>query len=270
MTLSQKPPADRHLLGGCRRSRARRWLLPAMQFADPRELPRGPICKRKGRTPLVGAAAAGIAARGRATRRRLHHQRTSHGAIAFLGEVVIIAIVLSGIRLVHGRCHIRETGVWTSSERSCPRSAWAASSWGSSSGSRAAEPSVALDRGSASSRSARSGLVAPSSARREGKAGADRCRPLPVDVFPSRQSPPRTLQQIALGGLDDRPPRSSCRWCYEYSAMGAGLTLAPLSLEACSPSRLLAGKKGRETAGASKIIRAGFLLLAVGCRCTHP
>jgi hypothetical protein len=54
----------------------------------------------------------------------------------------------------------------------------------------------------------------------------------------------------------------------EYSAMGAGLTLAPLSLTMFAVA-LLAGKKAGDRSP-SKIIRAGFLLLVVGVAVLIP
>jgi len=54
----------------------------------------------------------------------------------------------------------------------------------------------------------------------------------------------------------------------EYSAMGAGLTLAPLSLSMFFVA-LLAGKKAGNRSPSS-IIRAGFLLLAVGVAALIP
>jgi hypothetical protein len=54
----------------------------------------------------------------------------------------------------------------------------------------------------------------------------------------------------------------------EYSAMGAGLTLAPLSLTMFAVA-VLAGKKAGNRSP-SKIIRAGFLLLVVGIAVLIP
>jgi len=77
----------------------------------------------------------------------------------------------------------------------------------------------------------------------------------------------QTLQQIALGGLMIALP-IYLQMVLEYTAMGAGLSLAPLSLSMFFVA-LLAGKKaGRRSP--SKIIRAGFFLLAVGVAVLIP
>ncbi len=75
--------------------------------------------------------------------------------VAFAGEVVIIAIVLAGSRLVHDVPYTGRRGVDVVGRDPLGASAWAASCSGSSSGRRAAERSASCSR-SASSRSARS------------------------------------------------------------------------------------------------------------------
>jgi MFS family permease len=77
----------------------------------------------------------------------------------------------------------------------------------------------------------------------------------------------QTCQQIALGGLMIALPLY-LQMVLEYSAMGAGLSLAPLSLSMFAVA-LLAGRKagGRSP---SQIIRAGFLLLLVGVAVLIP
>ena len=75
--------------------------------------------------------------------------------IAFLGEAVIIAIVLSARGCVHDVPYTGDRARSTSSAPSCRRSAWAASSSGSWSGRRAAGAVGGADRGRRSSRSAR-------------------------------------------------------------------------------------------------------------------
>ena len=90
---------------------------------------------------LVGAAAAIAAAVGPA-RRRFHHDVPLVAGRRSSGEVVIIAIVLSGDRRGQGRPVHGRPARSTSSARSCRRSAWAASSSGSSSGRRAARRSA--------------------------------------------------------------------------------------------------------------------------------
>ena len=77
----------------------------------------------------------------------------------------------------------------------------------------------------------------------------------------------QTMQQIALGGLMIALP-IFLQMVLEYTAMGAGLTLAPLSLSMFVVA-LLAGKKAGNRSP-SKIIRAGFLLLAVGVAVLIP
>ena len=75
------------------------------------------------------------------------------------------------------------------------------------------------------------------------------------------------LQQIALGGLMIALP-IYLQMVLEYSAMQAGLSLAPLSLSMFAVA-LLAGKKagGRRP---STIVLAGFVLLAVGVAVLIP
>ncbi|HST17739.1 MAG TPA: MFS transporter [Gaiellaceae bacterium] len=77
----------------------------------------------------------------------------------------------------------------------------------------------------------------------------------------------QTLQQIALGGLMIALP-IFLQMVLEYNALEAGLSLAPLSLSMFFVA-LLAGKKaGRRSP--SKIIRAGFLLVAAGVAILIP
>jgi EmrB/QacA subfamily drug resistance transporter len=75
------------------------------------------------------------------------------------------------------------------------------------------------------------------------------------------------LQQIALGGMMIALP-IFLQMVLEYTAMGAGLSLAPLSLSMFGVA-LLAGKKagGRRP---SSIIRGGFALLSVGALLLVP
>jgi hypothetical protein len=75
------------------------------------------------------------------------------------------------------------------------------------------------------------------------------------------------MQQIALGGLMIALP-IFLQMVLEYSAMGAGLTLAPLSLSMFVVA-LVAGKKAGNRSP-SKIIRTGFLLLAIGVAALIP
>jgi EmrB/QacA subfamily drug resistance transporter len=75
------------------------------------------------------------------------------------------------------------------------------------------------------------------------------------------------LQQIALGGMMIALP-IYLQMVLEYSAMQAGLSLAPLSLSMFAVA-LLAGKKAGNRRPSS-IVRTGFLLLAVGVAVLIP
>ena len=75
------------------------------------------------------------------------------------------------------------------------------------------------------------------------------------------------LQQIALGGLMIALPLY-LQMVFEYSAMGAGLTIAPLSLSMFAVA-LVAGKRSGRRRPAS-IIRAGFALVAIGMAILIP
>ena len=94
---------------------------------------------------------------------------------------------------------------------------------------------------------------------------------LDPDLFKSRYFrlgiSSQTLQQIALGGLMIALP-IYLQMVLEYNALEAGLSLAPLSLSMFAVA-LLAGKRaGRRSP--SRIIRAGFLLLALGVAVLIP
>ena len=71
----------------------------------------------------------------------------------------------------------------------------------------------------------------------------------------------QTLQQIALGGLMIALP-IFLQMVLEYNALEAGLSIAPLSLSMFAVAVLAGRKLGGHSP--SKIIRAGFLLLAAG------
>jgi Na+/melibiose symporter-like transporter len=77
----------------------------------------------------------------------------------------------------------------------------------------------------------------------------------------------QTLQQIALGGMMIAIP-IYLQMVLEYSALEAGLSLAPLSLSMFAVA-LLAGRKAGNRSP-SKIIRVGFLLLAAGLALLIP
>ncbi len=75
------------------------------------------------------------------------------------------------------------------------------------------------------------------------------------------------LQQIALGGLMITLP-IFLQMVLEYTAMGAGLSLAPLSLSMFAVA-ILAAKRGAKRRPAS-LIRAGFALLGIGVAVLIP
>jgi Major Facilitator Superfamily len=75
------------------------------------------------------------------------------------------------------------------------------------------------------------------------------------------------LQQIALGGLMIVLP-IYLQMVFEYSAMGAGLTIAPLSLGMFATA-LVAGKRAGRRRPAT-LIRAGFALLVIGVAVLIP
>jgi len=77
----------------------------------------------------------------------------------------------------------------------------------------------------------------------------------------------QTLQQIALGGLMIVLPMF-LQMVLEYNALEAGLSLAPLSLSMFAVA-LLAGKRAGKRSP-SRIIRAGFFLLALGVAILIP
>jgi MFS family permease len=183
--------------------------------------------------------------------------------IAFAGEVVIIAIVLSGIGLVHD---VPYTGDRRIDVVGAILSALGMGGivvgiliWEKGGGAVVALMAV--------------GVVALGSfgwwlvkRKREGKPAL-----IDPDLFRSRYFrlgiTGQTMQQIALGGLMIALP-IFLQMVLEYSAMGAGLTLAPLSLSMFFVA-LLAGKKAGHRSP-SAIIRAGFLLLAVGVAALIP
>src|SRR5580765_7734630 len=77
----------------------------------------------------------------------------------------------------------------------------------------------------------------------------------------------QTLQQIALGGMMIALP-IYLQMVLEYNALESGLSIAPLSLSMFFVA-LLAGKKAGKRSP-SKIIRAGFLLLLIGVAVLIP
>jgi EmrB/QacA subfamily drug resistance transporter len=75
------------------------------------------------------------------------------------------------------------------------------------------------------------------------------------------------LQQVALGGAMIALP-IYLQMVLEYNAMGAGLSMAPLSLSMFAVA-ILAGRKAGDRRP-SRIVRMGFLLLAVGVAALLP
>jgi predicted MFS family arabinose efflux permease len=177
--------------------------------------------------------------------------------IAFLLEVVIIAIVLSGIRLVRDAPY---TG---------PRSV----DWGGSVLSVLGMGGIVLgilvwqEGGEAVGALIVIGAVALAALawllvrrKRQGKPTL-----LDPDLFRSRHFrlgiSSQLLQQIALGGTMIALP-IYLQMVLEYNALEAGLSIAPLSLSMFGIA-LLAGRRAGDRRPSS-IIRVGFLLLAVG------
>ena len=183
--------------------------------------------------------------------------------VAFFGEVVIIAIVLSGIKLVKDVPYTGARGVDVVGA--------VLSALGM--GGVVCGILVWQEGGGAVGALIAVGVVALGSLawwlrkrKREGKPAL-----IDAGLFASKYFrlgiASQTLQQIALGGLMIALP-IFLQMVLEYSAMGAGLTLAPLSLTMFAVA-LLAGKKAGDRSP-SKIIRAGFLLLVVGIAVLIP
>src|SRR6187397_418019 len=233
-------------------------LLPAMQSLIHGNF-EGPMQRKA--YALVGAAAAIAAAVGPL----LGGFVTTYLSwrIAFLGEVVIIAIVLSGIKLVHDVPYTGERGVDVVgailSALGMGGVVLGILVWeegGAAVGALIAVGAVALG-------SLAWWLVRR---KREGKPAL-----IDVGLFASRYFrlgiTSQTLQQIALGGLMIALP-IYLQMVLEYNALEAGLSLAPLSLSMFAVA-LVASKRaaGRSP---SKIILVGFLLLAAGVAVLIP
>jgi EmrB/QacA subfamily drug resistance transporter len=183
--------------------------------------------------------------------------------VAFFGEVVIIAVVLSGMKLVHD---VPYTGARKIDLVGAVLSALGMGGvvLGILAWQEGGESVVALIA---------IGVVALGSLawwlrqrKRQGKPAL-----LDAGLFASRYFrlgiSSQTLQQIALGGLMIALP-IFLQMVLEYNAMEAGLTLAPLSLTMFAVA-LLAGRKAGAR-GPSTIIRAGFALLVVGVAVLIP
>jgi EmrB/QacA subfamily drug resistance transporter len=227
-------------------------LLPSMQSLIHGNF-EGPMQRRA--YALVGAAAAIAAAVGPL----LGGFITTYLSwrVAFFGEVVVIAIVLAGSRLVHDVPYTGSKGV----------DVVGAILSAVGMGGVVLGILVWEEGGGAVGALIAAGAVALGSLvwwlrrrKREGKPAL-----LDVGLFASRYFrlgiSAQTLQQIALGGLMIALP-IYLQMVLEYNAMEAGLSLAPLSLTMFAVA-LLAGKKA-EGRSPSRFILAGFVLLAVG------
>jgi EmrB/QacA subfamily drug resistance transporter len=183
--------------------------------------------------------------------------------VGFLGEVVIIAIVLSGIRLVHDVPYTGERGV------DVVGAVLSAVGMGGvvlgilvwQEGGEAVGALIAIGV------AALAGLVWWLRRRkREGKPAL-----LDIDLFSSKYFrlgiSGQTLQQISLGGMMIALP-IYLQMVLEYNALEAGLSLAPLSLTMFAIA-LLAGRKAGHRSP-SRIIQVGFLLLAAGVAVLIP
>jgi EmrB/QacA subfamily drug resistance transporter len=227
-------------------------LLPAMQSLIHGNF-EGPMQRRA--YALVGAAAAIAAAVGPLIGGFITTYLSWR--IAFLGEVVIIAIVLSGIKLVHD---VPYTG---------PKDIDVVGAILSAIGMGGVVLGILVweEGGEAVGALIAVGVVALGSLvwwlnrrKREGKPAL-----LDVGLFASKYFrlgiTSQTLQQIALGGLMIALP-IYLQMVLEYDAMEAGLSIAPLSLTMFAVA-LLAGRKAGNRSP-SKIILVGFLLLSIG------
>jgi MFS family permease len=233
-------------------------LLPAMQSLIHGNF-EGPMQRKA--YALVGAAAAIAAAVGPL----LGGFITTYLSwrVAFFGEVVIIAIVLAGSRLVHD---VPYTG---------PRGVDVVGAVLSAVGMGGVVLGILVweDGGEAVAALIAVGAIALGSLvwwltrrKREGKPAL-----LDVGLFASKYFrlgiTSQTLQQIALGGMMIALP-IYLQMVLEYDAMEAGLSLAPLSLTMFGVALLAA--KNAAGHSPSRIILAGFLLLAVGVAVLIP
>jgi MFS family permease len=233
-------------------------MLPAMQSLIHGNF-EGPMQRRA--YALVGAAAAIAAAVGPL----LGGFITTYLSwrVAFLGEAVIIAIVLLGSRLVKDVPYTGERGVDVVgailSALGMGGLVLSILVW--EKGGAAMGALLAVGLGSL-------GLLVwwLRKRRREGKPAL-----LDINLFSSKYFrlgiTSQTLQQIALGGLMIALP-IYLQMVLEYNALDAGLSLAPLSLTMFAVA-LVAGRKAGGHSP-SKIIRVGFLLLALGVAALIP
>jgi EmrB/QacA subfamily drug resistance transporter len=233
-------------------------LLPSMQSLIHGNF-EGPMQRRA--YALVGAAAAIAAAVGPL----LGGFVTTYLSwrVAFFGEVVIIAIVLAGSRLVRDVPYTGARGVDVVGA--------VLSALGM--GGVVLGILVWEEGGEAVGALIATGFVALGSLvwwlrrrKRDGKPAL-----LDVGLFASHYFrlgiSSQTLQQIALGGLMIALP-IYLQMVLEYDAMEAGLSIAPLSLMMFAVA-VLAGKRAGNRSP-SKIILGGFALLAVGVAVLVP
>ena len=233
-------------------------LLPAMQSLIHGNFS-GPMQRRA--YALVGAAAAIAAAVGPL----LGGFITTYLSwrVAFFGEVVVIAIVLAGSRLVQDVPYTGDRGV----------DVVGAILSAVGMGGIVLGILVWEEGGEAVGAIIGAGAVALGSLvwwlrrrKREGKPAL-----LDIGLFTSKYFrlgiSGQTLQQIALGGLMIALPLY-LQMVLEYNALEAGLSLAPLSLTMFVVA-LVAGKKAVGHSP-SRIILAGFLLLAAGVAVLIP
>ena len=233
-------------------------LLPAMQSLIHGNF-EGPMQRKA--YALVGAAAAIAAAVGPL----LGGFITTYLSwrVAFAGEAVIIGIVLLGLRLVHDVPYTGARGVdvvgAVLSAVGMGGVVLGILIWEKGGGAVGALIAV--------------GLVALGSLywwlsrrKHQGKPAL-----LDIGLFSSKYFrlgiSGQTLQQIALGGMMIALP-IYLQMVLEYNALEAGLSLAPLSLSMFFVA-LLAGRKAGNRSP-SRIIRAGFFLLAVGVAVLIP
>ena len=233
-------------------------LLPAMQSLIHGNF-EGPMQRRA--YALVGASAAIAAAVGPLVGGFITTYLSWR--VAFAGEVVIIAIVLIGSRRVHDVPYTGERGIdilgAVLSALGMGGIVLGILVW--EDGGGAVGALLAIGAGSL-------GLLVwwLRRRKREGKPAL-----IDPDLFKSKYFrlgiTGQTLQQISLGGMMIALP-IFLQMVLEYNAMEAGLTLAPLSFSMFFVA-LLAGRKAGNRSP-SRIIRAGFLLLAVGVAILIP
>ena len=206
---------------------------------------------------LVGAACSDRCRR-RATPGWFHHHVPVVGGWVFLLEVVVIAVVLSGIKLVKDVPHTgpREVDVVGAILSVLGMGGIVLGILVWQEGGEAVGVLLAGSVRSPWPRSATGWYGASAGSRR---------RSIDPDLFRSKVFrfgiTEQMLQQIALGGTMIVLP-IYLQMVLEYNAMQAGLSLAPLSLSMFGIA-LLAGKKAGHRRPAA-IIRWGFVLLTVG------